>query len=82
MNPTVRPRRLRDLLRTGVGGLVAAVQCVAFWCAVVLPLISVPTALGGVQASPPTVAALLGANALALVVGHRHNYPDAASETE
>jgi hypothetical protein len=50
-----------------------AVQAVAFWLAVVLPLAYLPLVAGGVTASELVpFAALLAVNVVALTVGHDH----------
>lgn len=59
-----------------VGQLRAGLERVAFWLAVVLPLVSVTYLLfGGLADGGAVLAGLLSANLLALVVGHRHD-PD------
>lgn len=72
---------LPRLARRALGGCLDVVQGVAFWSAVLLPLLYLPAfVLGhGALASPPAPepvaslpVALLLAHGLALVVGHGH----------
>jgi hypothetical protein len=54
------------------------VRATAFWTAIALPLITVPMLATEVAwESPLTLLALFFVNALAFVVGHGHNQPDA-----
>lgn len=59
-----------DSVRT----LIRPVQAVAFWLAIALPLAYLPALAGGFETTSVRVfAALLAANAVALVVGHGYN---------
>lgn len=54
--------------------LVRPIQALAFWLAIALPLAYLPALAMGFEAvSTTTFAALLVANAVALIVGHGHN---------
>ncbi|WP_336024799.1 hypothetical protein [Halobellus salinisoli] len=54
-----------------ITALAAPLRFVAFWTAVTLPFLYVPLLLGGLEGSEPTVfLALLGANVVALLLGH------------
>ena len=65
----------RALFRTQ---LLPLVRATAFWSAIALPLLTVPMlATEAVWESPLTLLALFLLNALAFVVGHGHNQPDA-----
>lgn len=49
-----------------------ALVAVCFWLAVALPLVYVPLLAAGVEPIADTLAALLAANAAALIGGHSH----------
>ena len=70
---------LQPILGTLAALLVVPVQFVSFWVAALLPLTYLPLLATGVVADHPTAfLALLGANAVAFVLGHGHRRPDAA----
>lgn len=64
--------------RDVAGRVRAGVERVAFWLAVALPFVSLPyllvgTLAGGFAYGGTVLAALLAANLVALVLGHRHD---------
>lgn len=63
---------LPTTLRQAVGLASGSVRAVGFWAAVSLPLLHVALLLRGLESSTDllALAALLGANLLALLVGH------------
>lgn len=71
------PRLVVQASRAALGGIVAAIEGVAFWVAVVLPVLYGPGLLlyGNGQLPAGALAGLVGVNLVALVVGHRHNRP-------
>ncbi|MBB6644993.1 hypothetical protein [Halobellus ruber] len=73
-----RARRVRELIRSPpaelsqpLAHLAAPLRFVAFWVAVALPFLYLPLLVGGLEGGQPAAfAALLAANAVALLVGH------------
>jgi VIT1/CCC1 family predicted Fe2+/Mn2+ transporter len=64
----------RVLLTEPHRALVASVQFLGFWSAVLLPLVLFPMLVtGAAAANVPAFAGLLAANLLALVLGREHN---------
>lgn len=64
---------------TGIGHLLAVIQALAFWATVGFPLGYLSGYLATVVhpglslPSTPVIGALLGANVIVVVVGHRHD---------
>ena len=76
-NPSNRIDEETTALRTAarVGSTaIKPVRAVAFWLAVALPFAYLPMLAGGIgtEAELVTFAALVAANAVALLVGHDH----------
>jgi hypothetical protein len=79
-----RARKLREViesppagLSTPIAYLAVPIRFVAFWVAVALPFLYLPLLTGGLDGSEPAAfAALLAANAVALVVGHGYRADD------
>lgn len=66
--PADAARGFRTALRRSV---LAPLRFLAFWAAVLLPLVYLPLLHGGLSGGEPTVlGALLAVNVAALVVGH------------
>lgn len=69
-------RRFLGLARVTAGRLVAALEFVAFWCVLALPVVYAAVyLLSDVAPTVETVSVAVGVHALALVVGHRHSRP-------
>lgn len=66
-------RTVHRTVRRGIG----VVEGIAFWSAVVLPILSVPAPiLFAFEVIPAwLLASLIGLHVVTLVIGHRHNRP-------
>jgi len=71
------PRLVVQVGSAALGVVVAVIECVAIWVAVVLPVLYGPGLLlyGTEQLPAGALVGLVGMNLVALVVGHRHNRP-------
>lgn len=76
--PADRPPHLRqavdmESVRNSLRVAAAPLRFVGFWLAVALPFLYLPLLAGGLQGNEPvTFVALLGLNAVSLVLGHDH----------
>lgn len=67
----------RSLQETMLSGLVTATRCLAFWTAILVPLLIVPTVLtGGLESHPHVFFGFLALNVVCLVAGHDHRPRD------
>ncbi|MFB6252156.1 MAG: hypothetical protein ABEI27_10825 [Halobellus sp.] len=64
---------LRDALQTVAGSVQWAIRAASFWIAITLPLLYLPLLANGFAAGEGlSFTGLIGANALAFLVGHGH----------
>lgn len=72
MRPTITD--CIDTLPSILQRLLAVVRGLAFWTAIVLPMLYLPPLLLGhpTVLDPPVLGTLLGVNVSAIVVGHSH----------
>jgi hypothetical protein len=76
---SLRMNRTLPAIETVRSALVEPVRAAAFWTAITLPLVYVPMlATGAIGEHPVALLALIALNAVAFVVGHEHNQPDAS----
>lgn len=75
------PRLVVQAGSAAVSRFVGVIEGIAFWVAVVLPALYVPTlSLYGTERIPVwALAGIVGIHVVALVVGHRHNRPARAA---
>jgi len=68
-------RRDASALQQGVSAARRGLMTVGFWTAVVLPFLHIPLLLSGLDSAAElhAFAALLGANLVALLVGHQYD---------